>query len=203
MKAYKISTEALTIKTESYRNSSLFSNIRWWIWLFEMDCSDLRNWICLLPISDSFRNRYRLSLFFYNNEQAEIGLGAGEKQYQIQSRIRQRYPSLYTQGFDASAVLLLLPVEDAKADDWNQQLALLREDLNEFFGVPFSFTISDIYTSPVDLVRAYQQIQCIKVYSAYNRYSVLENAEASQVPNYSASSWHWRIADHIQRAVQW
>lgn len=127
-----------------------------------------------------FPKRYRLSLFFYNNEQAEIGLGAGEKQYQIQSRIRQRYPSLYTQGFDASAVLLLLPVEDAKADDWNQQLALLREDLNEFFGVPFSFTISDIYTSPVDLVRAYQQIQCIKVYSAYNRYSVLENAEAAK-----------------------
>ena len=40
-----------------------------------------------------FPKRYRLSLFFYNNEQAEIGLGAGEKQYQIQSRIRQRYPS--------------------------------------------------------------------------------------------------------------
>ena len=129
---------------------------------------------------EEFPSLYQLSLMYYDSSASKEGIQMDRLQIEILNAVRHRIPEAYIQGFEGTAVLCLLPRRHDSDNDWKKRMSELREELTKLFLIPFSYAISDTFSSPQDLARAYQQIQCMKVFTAYNQYSVVENVETAK-----------------------
>lgn len=130
-------------------------------------------------VFSDFPEPYRIVLFFYDASDPEGLLSIAEVQGSIIEMLQNEIPSGYVQGFDGSAVLVVFPAQ--QAHEYDGQLTVLRERLSAMFNIPFTFAVSEMFRKPQDLSRAYQQIQCLTAFSAYNRYSAIECAETARL----------------------
>lgn len=106
-----------------------------------------------------FPASYRLSLIYYKPASFETPDSAILDQFRITSVLQEFFPDIYIQGLDGAYVMLLLPAAGSNSEAERDKLNIVTQRLTDDFNIPFSFTLSSVFTRAQDLPRAYQQAQ--------------------------------------------
>lgn len=105
----------------------------------------------------TFPEVYQLAAWYYDLAQFGTMDENATFQYKLVTLLHRLLPGSYAQGMDGNTVITVLPIAGEK--QWAQELLTLCGDLAAQFDLAIQYAVSDVFSSPEDLVRAYQQLQ--------------------------------------------
>jgi AraC-like DNA-binding protein/ABC-type sugar transport system permease subunit len=91
--------------------------------------------------------------------------------------LKNRFPGIYIQGKDRNVIVLLLPIDESP-ETWFIRLQNLRSELDRQIDLPLRIFLSEVFTKPSDLPRAWQQLQFIRALPGINYLTSVEDIKA-------------------------